>query len=152
MRQGTTMAIRMTAEEIKADENRNYNPTEWVKVIDRKMSYKDVEFFKVPKGVSYGYDRFYCIYTLTSGLRLMSDVSYSSSLTNGGFAEVFVFDFDENFNMYADGFVEIATVKVMFKEQDGTERQGMISPTEKGIEYMTKASISMGAVWTKILI
>ena len=148
MRQGTTTAFRLTATEIRNDESRDYNPREWDKVIDRFLAYRDAEFFKIPNG----YDRFYAVYTLSDGMRVMNSLGYSSSLTSGGFAEAFIFEFDENFNYYDDGRVELSTRKVTFRDADGTERQGMISGTTQGLEHMTRMSVNLGAVWTKELI
>ena len=152
MRQGTQTAFRMTADEIRKDKAREYNPREWDKVIDRFQSYRDTEFFKIQKVDVYGYDRFYAVYTLSDGMRFMNSVGYSSSLTNGGFAEAFIFEFDEDFKFYDNGRVEISTRKVTFRDDDGTERLGMISGTPQGLEYMTRMSVNLGAIWTKELI
>lgn len=142
----------MTAEEIRNDKARDYNPREWDKVIDRFITYRETEFFKLPEGNGYGYDRFYAVYTLSDGMRVMNSVGYSSSLSSGGFAEAFIFEFDQNFNHYDDGRVELSTRKVTFRDTDGTERQGMISGTPQGLDHMTRMSVNLGAIWTKELI
>jgi hypothetical protein len=78
-------AIKLTTEQIRANDVRNYNATEWDRIIDRFERFQDVEYFMAPKDNIYSYDRFFAEYTLPTGLRLFGDVSYSSSMTNGGF-------------------------------------------------------------------
>jgi hypothetical protein len=78
-------AIKLTTEQIRANDVRNYNSYEWDRIIDRFEQYKDVEYFMAPKDNIYSYDRFFAEYTLPTGLRLFGDVSYGSSMTNGGF-------------------------------------------------------------------
>jgi hypothetical protein len=78
-------AIKLTTEQIRANDVRNFNSYEWDRIIDRFEQYKDVEYFMAPRDKNYSYDRFFAEYTLPTGLRLFGDVSYSSSMTNGGF-------------------------------------------------------------------
>jgi hypothetical protein len=145
----TKTAFRMTPEAIRHDEARDYNPREWDKVIDRYLAYNNAQFFKINRDDVFSYDRFYVVYTLDNGMKVMNSVSYSSSLTNGGFLEAFIFEFDENFNFYDNGRVEISTRLMSFRDEDGNEKQGTISNNKKGIEYMVKMSQVCGAIWTK---
>lgn len=78
-------AIIITTEQVRNSDERNYNPREWDKVIDRIMKFNNVVWYLVPKGNGYGYDRYYAEYTLPEGLRLASQISYSSTITSGGF-------------------------------------------------------------------
>lgn len=78
-------AIILTEQEVRNSETRDYNPSEWDRVIDRVMKHSDVVWYLVPKGNGYGYDRYYAEYTLPEGLRLASQISYSYAITSGGF-------------------------------------------------------------------
>ena len=77
----------MTEEEIRR-ENREYNPSEWDKTISRFIKYDEVQFYKLPKGNGYEYDRYYAVYTTNEGIRFMNSVSYSSCLNSTGLCEV----------------------------------------------------------------
>lgn len=77
----------LTEEEIRS-ENREYNPSAWDNTISRFMSYEDVQFYKLPKGNGFDYDRYYAVYTIDEGIRLMNSVSYSSCLNSTGLCEV----------------------------------------------------------------
>ena len=84
-------AIRLTAEQIKADEGRDYNPQVWVEEVDRMTSrYSDVEFFKVLADDCYPYNRYYVKYRLDDGLLLFRSFGYSSVITSRGFVEVLI--------------------------------------------------------------
>lgn len=78
-------AIKMTTDEIRNSEGRNYNPQVWDKRIDDMLKYSDVQFYMAPKGEGYEYDRYFVEYTLPDGLRLFDSFGYSSGMTNGGF-------------------------------------------------------------------
>ena len=99
------MAVRMNAEQVKADPQREYNPTSWENIVDRYNKYSNVEFYKILKGNGYEYDRFIVVYTLDEGLRLLGKLSYSSSLTNGGFYYAYIRIFDENYEYYPENTV-----------------------------------------------
>ena len=81
--------VELTSEEIRS-ENREYNPREWDNVINRYLKYSDVKFYKAEPQRGYAYARYYAVYTIEEGITLMNDVSYSSSLSNGGFAQVII--------------------------------------------------------------
>jgi hypothetical protein len=71
------------AAQVKEATQKEYNQREWNNTIDRHSKYDEVRFFKTP-GTIYEYD-YYVIY-VTDGIRFLGQVSYSSSLTSGGFA------------------------------------------------------------------
>lgn len=101
-------ATIISTEDLRNCEGRNYNPQVWNSNIDRMLKgYKDVVFYLVPKGDGYDYDRYFVEYTLPEGLRLFSDFSYSSSMTNGGFYRL-----DKN-EVTADGLTHGDLLKVV---------------------------------------
>lgn len=78
----------LTEEEIRRERKREYNPSEWDSTITRIMKNKDVQFYKLPRGNGYDYDRYYAVYTIKEGIRLLNSVSYSSCLNSTGFCEI----------------------------------------------------------------
>lgn len=79
-------AIRMTTEEIRNCNGKDYNPQVWSANIDRLTKWcSDVQFYMAPKGEGYEYDRYFVEYTLPDGLRLFDSFGYSSGMSNGGF-------------------------------------------------------------------
>jgi hypothetical protein len=84
----------MTAQEIKASEGREYNASEWNRIIDRLSKYENVEFYQAAPQNGYDYYRYYAIYTLPEGLRILNTVSYGSCLHNGGFTNLLKYSAD----------------------------------------------------------
>lgn len=78
----------LTEEEIRSESIRSYNPSVWDDRISRFMKQEDVQFYKLPRGNGYDYDRYYAVYTINEGIRLLNSVSYSSSLNSTGLCEV----------------------------------------------------------------
>jgi hypothetical protein len=113
-----TLAKLMTADEVKADEMKNYNEREWIKTVDRYLKYDDVQFYKVGKDKIYSYDRFFVVYTLPEGLRLMASMDYSSSLSSGGFA-----------------MVDITTIE-LFNTEDADPNNWVIKHLPEGYVYL----------------
>ena len=144
-----TMATRMTAEQVKADANREYNPQAWEEAVNRYSKYTDVEFYKVEEGNGYEYSRFYVVYTLPEGLRLLGTLSYSSSMTNGGFYMAYIREFDDNFQWYTNGQVELVTRKVTFKNENGESEEGVIATTKEARKWMTERSKDRHQIFTK---
>jgi len=95
-------AIIINTEQIRNCETRAYNPSEWDRAIDRFLKFKDVKFYHVPKGDGYDYDRYYAEYLLPEGIRLFNSVSYSSTLCNGGFGRVDMFNITEDGKTFSD--------------------------------------------------
>ena len=85
--------LKLTTEEIRNNSARDYNPQIWDKKVDSYLPYTNTEFYICPKGEGFDYDRFFVIYTLPTGLRLLNKFGYSSSVTSTGFAAVY---FNEN--------------------------------------------------------
>lgn len=147
-------AIKMTAEQVKADSAREYNQKVWERNVDSYAKYENVEFFKVCKNKIFDYDRFFVVYTLPEGLRLLGNFGYSSMLHNGGFYQAFIssmdIDIDENGDilsckMLEDNNVYIKIHKIRFS--DGQE--GVIDTTRTARNFMTEHSKKYGQIWTK---
>ena len=146
-------ALKMTAEQVKADEGREYNPQVWEQNVDRMSKYSDVEFYKVSADENYSYNRYYVAYTLPEGLRLLNNFGYSSSITNGGFFGVHILEemsykVGENGQVeryeIAEGFAEIDTY--YFKADD--DNKATINNTPDGRKWMTERC-KTGSVFTK---
>jgi hypothetical protein len=133
-------AIKMTPAEVKADEKRNYNPSAWEKVVDAFLKYSDVAFYKIPPQGGYGYDRFLVVYTLPEGLRLMGEVSYSSMLSSGGFAEAFIFETDDKGDALPIG-------EAIIKIKRNVSRY---NNTQEARKYMTNLSKKYNDIFTKL--
>lgn len=77
----------ITEEQIR-QENREYNPAEWDRRIDRLKKFANLKIYKAEPQRGYDYTRYFASYTLPDGINLMVDVSYHSSLSNAGFCRV----------------------------------------------------------------
>lgn len=143
-----TMASRMTAQEVKNDSQRDYNPREWERAVDRMSNYSDVEFYKVDKGNGYEYDRFFVIYTLPEGLRLLGSLSYSGSMTNGGFQTAMVRTINDEFEYYIDGKIQLQTMMLNF-QIDGEVKLSMVGTSKEARAFMIERSKKFGTIWTK---
>ena len=82
------IAKLITAEQIRIEPIRSYNPQEWDKKIDRMLKFKDTLFYHVPKGGNYDYDRYFVEYTIPEGIRLFAICDYTSTLSNGAFFSI----------------------------------------------------------------
>lgn len=142
-------AIRLTAEQMKKDDGREYHPHIWEEGVKRMMKYKNVEFFKVAKGDGYDYDRHFVAYTLPEGLRLFKRFGYSDSISNGGFAEALIMEFrltsDMQFEYFPEGEVEIEIRQVL----GANGEMGRFNNSPEARAYMTERSERFGQVWTK---
>jgi len=142
-------ATKMTAEQIKQDEGRDYNPQVWESNVERYVSkYENVQFYKVDKGNGYEYCRYFVVYTLPDGLRLLKTFSYSYSITNGGFQEAMITDThyeivngELKITPFAEGEVEIVGRKF-----DGNK---WINTSEEARRWMTDRSKKFGCIFTK---
>lgn len=147
-------AQRLTIEQVKNDSIREYNPTEWNKVVDRHLKHLNVEFFKVAKDDIFQYDRFFVKYTLLTGLTLFNSLSYSSMLSDSGFQEVFIneFSFENNVvEFYPENEVLIKFLPMKRKiEETGEVVNVMLNNSIEARKYMIKASQRIGAIWTKL--
>lgn len=149
------MATRMTAEQVKAHSARNYNARLWEENVDRLTSkYSDVEFYLADKSEHFTYDRFFVIYTLPEGLRLMNTFSYSGGITSGGFYKFIAYDFELNADrsdvtFYPEGRVRLESSKTPYKKDDGTIDYGVIDTTPSARKWMAEQSIGCGDIFTK---
>ena len=146
----------MTADEVKADDMKAYNEREWIKVVDRYLTYKDVQFYKVDRCQVYSYDRFFVVYTIPEGLRLMGALSYSSCIHNGGFAMVNIStieiynteDADPNnwvIKHLPEGYVNIMTQ--LFNSPEG--KQVRLNTSREARDWMIERSVKYGTIYTK---
>lgn len=144
-----TIATILTAEQIKNDSGRNYNPTIWEQNVERYSKYNDVQFIKVEKGNGYEYERYYVAYTLADGLRLLNTFGYSSCLSNGGFAMAhlhnFTIDSNNNVQMLPENQVFIFTSE--FQTSDGKKCRLNNSPEAR--QKMIADSVKYGQIFTK---
>lgn len=131
-------AIKLSNEQVKNDSIREYNPREWDKVVNRYSQFSNVEFFKVEKNDVYGYDRFFVKYELTDGMIYFNSLSYSSSLTNGGFQTICISTFDvQKLEMLPENVVQIFGVKNWLNNSDAA------------FQHMKKCSLNFKTIWSK---
>ena len=150
-----TKAIRMNAEQVKNDSIREYNPQSWIQIVDRYSKYQNVEFYKIEKNDIYAYDRFFVVYTLNDGLRLLNTLSYSSSITNGGFYQVFINEFEVTFNekneptikYFDNNEVYINIKKLTFSNGE----EGALSNNSNARTFMIEQSNKWNQIWSKQL-
>lgn len=128
--------VSITAEEIRNNSIREYNAREWDKTIDRFLKFDNVQFYILPKGNGYDYDRFYVVYSLENGFRLFNQVCYSTCLSNGGYCRIAIRE---------DGTVD----KYLFKYANGKE--GYAENCENNTIKMATQSRCTGAIFTTIL-
>jgi hypothetical protein len=79
----------LTTEQIRK-ENREYNPSEWDKVINRFSSYAECKFYIARAQRGYAYDRYFASYRTPEGILFFKSVSYSSSITSNGFVKILI--------------------------------------------------------------
>jgi hypothetical protein len=82
------MNVKEITKEELYEANKEYNPAEWKKTLDRFDKYKDVKFYIAEKQGGYDYDRYFSVYTIPEGITFFSSVSYSSCLSNSGFVRI----------------------------------------------------------------
>lgn len=132
-------AKKLTIDEIRNDEKRNYNSSFWDKSIDEMInSFADVVFYLVKKGNGYDYDRHFVEYTLPEGLRLFSSFGYGGSISNGGFYRLDKLAITDDGLTYAD-LIELAEHK---------KRDEMLQLVKK-LESSNLLSISYGKFYDK---
>ena len=144
-------AVKLTAEQLRNDNGREYNPQIWEKNINNYTSkYSDVHFFKVCRGNGYDYDRYFVVYTLPSGLRLFNSFGYSASITNGGFQGVFINTFDiETMKVYDNDEVHITPFRYKTKDDNGNLVDSWLNNSQEAREWMTDMSKRFGSIFTK---
>lgn len=147
----TTIATKMTPEQVKQDSAREYNQREWEKNVDRYMKYGEVEFYKVEKDATFSYDRFYVVYTI-EGIRFMNQFSYSASLSSNGFVMVHIAPFilkgDKDIEMLPEGKFNIFTSKFLFDKGDGTYELHAIKNDTNSRKFMQERTAKLNQVFT----
>ena len=150
------LAKLMTANAVKADDMKEYNEREWIKIVDRYLTYKDVQFYKVDRCQVYSYDRFFVVYTLPEGLRLMASMGYGSCLSSGGFAMVDMTTIELSntddadpknwvIKHLPDGYVHIIIRK--FNSPNG--EQVRLNNSREARRFMIEGSTKYGTIYTK---
>ena len=144
-------AIKLTPEQIKKDEGREYNPQVWERNVESYiLKYKDVQFYKVNKGNGYEYCRYFVVYTLPEGLRLLNTFSYSSSITNGGFQEALITDFDiDTMKPYPNNEVDIRGFRYKTKNESGELVDAWLNNSTEARNFMIEQCKKIGSIFTK---
>jgi hypothetical protein len=147
-------AYILTPEEVKQDEAREYNPSVWVENVDRYKNYEDVIFLKIPSDECFSYSRFFVVYTLPEGLRLLNTFSYSSCISSAGFREVTLNNFDINVEKteivnLEEGTVNIVKLPLYTKQDDGKLVECAIDNNPEARKWMIDRSKRYGAIFTK---
>jgi hypothetical protein len=147
-------ATKLTKAQMIADSQREYNPTEWEKIVNRYSNFANCIFYKIPSNDVYAYDRFFATYTTNEGLNLFGSVDYSSSMTNGGFYKAniidgFAIENDEIIKL-EDGEVFISIGKMIFKNpQTGELELHTINTSKEARKMMIEKSVKYGLIFTK---
>jgi hypothetical protein len=147
----------MSAEQMKNDPKSEYNPQEWYRSVDGYSKYGDVQFYKVERDETYGYDRFYVVYTLHEGLRLLNEFGYGGSLTSHGFTRVTIEDTIIDFSTpnepvltrLPEGVYSIEKMGFYDINGDGSEQR--ISNNPQGRRWMADRSQLDGTIFTNKL-
>lgn len=144
-------ATKLTAEQLRIDNGREYNPRVWEENIERYTSkYSDVQFFKVDKGNGYDYDRYFVSYTLPEGLRFFNTFGYSASLTSGGYQEVLINSFDVDAMKYYDNDeVHITPFRYKTKDDNGNLVDAWLNNSKEARQFMIDKSKRFGSIFTK---
>ena len=83
----------ITVDDVRNHSNREYNPAEWNKAIDRFLKFQDVKFFIYTAEASGDdYDRIFAIYRIKEGFRILNELDYCTAISNAGFAKITVND------------------------------------------------------------
>lgn len=78
---------RITKSDVLNHEKKNYNPSLWTNIVNRYDRYDDVVFLERIESPN-AYPELFAIYTISEGIRLIGEVSYSGSIVSGGFCRV----------------------------------------------------------------
>jgi hypothetical protein len=132
-------ASKMTIDQVLNNEQNSYNVTEWTKKVNRFASFKNVQFYLVPKGNGYDYERFFVSYQIPEGINFFASFGYSSSLTNNSFCVVFVRDTAKN------------EVSIQTSEITVGEKTGRIGNNPHGRKFMVKQTQTLGTIFSNEL-
>jgi hypothetical protein len=100
------MEVReLTFDEVLNHSKSDYNPSEWVRVVNRYKKYNDVVFLERFNSIN-DYPELFAIYTIPEGIKLINEVSYSGSMVNSPFVRVQYYDNSiRTEKPFADGYV-----------------------------------------------
>ncbi len=87
----------VTAQQVKAHES--YNQSAWKKRVDDYLKYSAVKFYMNTDAEAM--TRFFVVYSLPEGLRLLNRVSLTGSITSQPFAEIVI---DDDGDIYTKTF------------------------------------------------
>ncbi len=79
---------KISTEQIR-QEGREYNASEWDRIINRKVAV-NATFYVARKNDVWSYNRYFAVYTIEEGITFFGEVSYSSSLSSNGFCEIII--------------------------------------------------------------
>jgi hypothetical protein len=96
-------ATKVTANEVINSDAKEYNASEWARIVNRYAQYENVTFYKVEEKTRYSRSEFLVMYTV-NGLEVLGSISYGSSLHNGGFMQVNAVMCDSNYITFLDYF------------------------------------------------
>jgi hypothetical protein len=159
----------ITADELRYSEGREYNPSAWDKEINSYLKYENVVFYIVERGDGYGYERYFAEYTIPSGIRFFNSVSYSSTITSGGFYRLDKLPIAEDGRNYTDAFKlfedgKMEEAKQLMKEleeskffnisygkfyNEGLGKTSTINNSREAREWMAERSSKNGMTFTK---
>ena len=142
-------ATRLTADQMKADSGREYNPSIWEGKVNRISHFSDVQFFRVEKGDGYEYERYFVAYTLPEGLRLLNTFGYSSSITSGGFEEAFILEGEIRNNVWEQYPENEVTIFTQGFRAGEDEQRHRINTTPEARKWMRERSEKHGMIFTK---
>lgn len=95
----------ISLEDVLMHPKREYNPSEWERVVNRFTKYSDVVFLERFNSTN-DYPELFAIYTISEGIRLVNAVSYSGSIVNSPFVRVQHYDDSiRTEKPFADGYV-----------------------------------------------
>lgn len=112
----------LTIQQVINHTQREYNPREWEKMI-KGYEKLNPTFYEKTSNLN-GYPEIFVMYTSSNGINFLNRLSYSASLTNSSFCEVFI---DGN---------ELKTLEPIL--QDGKDY--LVPNNKAGQEYMRKMS------------
>jgi hypothetical protein len=110
---------------------KEYNPSEWKRVVERYSKYGDVVFLERINSTN-SYSEIFAIYTINEGIRLFNTVSYGGCLSNSGFVKVY--HYEDN---------TIRTEKPF--------EQGLVANNKDGRKWMAKMSSEFGHIFSNNL-
>jgi len=121
---------QLTIDEVLNHSKSEYNPSEWVKVVNRYEKYKDVVFLERFNSTN-DYPELFAIYTIDEGIRFINEVSYGGSMVNSPFKGVIHDD------------------EAIYTEKPFAD--GYVANNKQGREWMAKMSTEFGYIFSNKL-